>query len=173
MRHKNWRIIAIRRRVPPDNAEPSPPFSTSISGKNFMRMTINGFWHQARAFILIYACLYLGNGIAALLPMSIPGSIIGMLVLFLLLSTQLVPAQWVKPGCHLLIRYMALLFVPIGVGVMQYAELLRTQFEPVVISCTVSTLIVLVTVSGCSHLVHGRASSCKSTKTEKGADHVA
>lgn len=112
-------------------------------------MTINSFWHQARAFFLIYACLYLGSGIAALLPISIPGSIIGMLILFLLLSTQLIPAQWVKPGCHLLIRYMALLFVPIGVGVMQYTELLRTQFAPVVISCTVSTLIVLVTVSGC------------------------
>ena len=29
------------------------------------------------------------------------------------------PVSWVKPGCHLLIRYMALLFVPISVGVME------------------------------------------------------
>lgn len=138
-----------------------------------MRISINGFWHQARAFILIYACLYLGSGIAVLLPISIPGSIIGMLILFLLLATQWVPVPWAKPGCHILIRYMALLFVPIGVGVMQYADLLRTQFGPVVISCTVSTLIVLVTVSGCSHLVHGRTSSRQPTQPKKGADHVA
>lgn len=37
---------------------------------------------------------------------------------------------------------MALLFVPIGVGIMQYFDLLRAQFGPVVVSCTISTLVV-------------------------------
>lgn len=39
-----------------------------------------------------------------------------------------------QSGCYVLIRYMALLFVPIGVGVMQYFDLLRAQFGPVVVS---------------------------------------
>jgi putative effector of murein hydrolase LrgA (UPF0299 family) len=43
-----------------------------------------------------------------------------MLILFVLLALQIMPPQWVNPGCNILIRYMALLFVPIGVGVMQY-----------------------------------------------------
>ncbi|WP_163434391.1 MULTISPECIES: CidA/LrgA family protein, partial [Enterobacteriaceae] len=55
----------------------------------------------------------------------------------------------------ILIRYMALLFVPIGVGVMQYWDLLRAQLGPVVISCAISTLVVFVVVSWSSHLVHG------------------
>lgn len=42
---------------------------------------------------------------------------------------------------------MALLFVPIGVGVMRYFSLLSAQFGPVVVSCTISTLVVLVVVS--------------------------
>ncbi|NUU67435.1 CidA/LrgA family protein [Enterobacteriaceae bacterium BIT-l23] len=120
-----------------------------------MHKTLKIIWHYLRAFLLIYACLYAGIAIAALLPITIPGSIIGMLILFLLLSLQILPAQWVKPGCHLLIRYMALLFVPIGVGVMQYFDLLRAQFGPVVVSCVVSTLVVLVVVSWSSHLIHG------------------
>lgn len=70
------------------------------------------------------------------------GSIIGMLILFVLLALQILPAKWVNPGCYVLIRYMALLFVPIGVGVMQYFDLLRAQFGPVVVSCAVSTLVV-------------------------------
>lgn len=45
-----------------------------------------------------------------------------MLILFVLLALQILPAKWVNPGCYVLIRYMALLFVPIGVGVMQYFE---------------------------------------------------
>lgn len=49
---------------------------------------------------------------------------------------------------------MALLFVPIGVGVMQYWDLLRAQLGPVVISCAISTLVVFVVVSW-ALTVHG------------------
>ncbi|MFA1647666.1 MAG: CidA/LrgA family protein, partial [Enterobacteriaceae bacterium] len=85
----------------------------------------------------------------------IPGSIIGMLILFVLLALQIIPAKWVKPGCSVLIRYMALLFVPIGVGVMQYYDLLKAQYGPIVVSCFISTLVVFLVVSWSSHLVHG------------------
>jgi len=108
-----------------------------------------------RAFILIYLCLFAGNAVSSLLPITIPGSIIGMLILFCLLSMQILPFRWVKPGCNLLIRYMALLFVPIGVGVMNYYDQLRTQFGPLVVSCLVSTIIVLLVVAYCSHYIHG------------------
>ncbi|ELV7527001.1 CidA/LrgA family protein [Edwardsiella ictaluri] len=111
-------------------------------------------WQYARAFVLIYLCLFAGNALATLLPIKIPGSIIGMLILFALLASQIMPATWVKPGCSLFIRYMALLFVPIGVGVMQYYDVLCRQFGPIVVSCVVSTLIIMVVVAYCSHLVH-------------------
>ncbi|MCC3746721.1 CidA/LrgA family protein [Rouxiella badensis] len=119
-----------------------------------MRSTLSLPFQYSRAFILIYACLYAGNGVSALLPLAIPGSILGMLILFTLLSTQILPYKWVKPGCSVLIRYMALLFVPIGVGVMNYYDQLRTQFGPLVVSCAVSTLIVLLVVAYSSHFVH-------------------
>ena len=120
-----------------------------------MSKTLNIIWQYLRAFVLIYACLYAGIFIASLLPVTIPGSIIGMLILFVLLALQILPAKWVNPGCYVLIRYMALLFVPIGVGVMQYFDLLRAQFGPVVVSCAVSTLVVFLVVSWSSQLVHG------------------
>ena len=120
-----------------------------------MLKSLNIIWQYLRAFVLIYACLYAGIFVSSLLPITIPGSIIGMLILFVLLALQVLPAKWVNPGCYVLIRYMALLFVPIGVGVMQYFTLLKAQFGPVVISCTISTLVVLVVVSWSSHLVHG------------------
>lgn len=120
-----------------------------------MRNTLAIIWQYLRSFILIYICLYAGIAIASLLPITIPGSIIGMLILFVLLSLQILPAKWVKPSCHLLIRYMALLFVPIGVGVMQYVDVIKQQFGPVVVSCFISTLVVFVVVSLSSQLVHG------------------
>jgi holin-like protein len=95
-----------------------------------MSKSLNIIWQYLRAFVLIYACLYAGIFLASLLPITIPGSIIGMLILFVLLALQILPAKWVNPGCFVLIRYMALLFVPIGVGVMQYFDLLKAQFGP-------------------------------------------
>ncbi len=132
-----------------------------------MRNSFTIIWHYLRAFVLIYLCLYAGIFVASLLPIVIPGSIIGMLILFVLLSLQILPAKWVKPSCHLLIRYMALLFVPIGVGVMQYYDVLKAQFGPVVVSCLISTLVVLVIVSWSSHLVHGERKVIGEGEAEK------
>lgn len=132
-----------------------------------MRNSFTIIWQYLRAFVLIYLCLYAGIFVASLLPIVIPGSIIGMLILFVLLSLQILPAKWVKPSSHLLIRYMALLFVPIGVGVMQYYDVLKAQFGPVVISCLISTLVVLVIVSWSSHLVHGERKVIGEGEAEK------
>ena len=120
-----------------------------------MSKSLNIIWQYLRAFVLIYACLYAGIWLSSLLPITIPGSIIGMLIMFVLLALQILPAKWVNPGCFLLIRSMALLFVPIGVGVMQYYDLLRAQFGPIIVSCAVSTVIVFLVVSWSTHLVHG------------------
>ncbi|QHM71689.1 CidA/LrgA family protein [Mixta intestinalis] len=121
-----------------------------------MSNVLSACWCYLRAFIIIYLCLYAGIAVSSLLPIAIPGSILGMLILFILLCTRIVPLNWVKPGCHLLIRYMALLFVPISVGVMNYTDILTAQFGPIVISCVISTLLVLVIVGYSSHRLHGR-----------------
>jgi len=137
-----------------------------VSSEAFtMSKSLTIVWQYLRAFALIYACLYAGIAISALLPITIPGSIIGMLIMFFLLALQILPAKWVNPGCYVLIRYMALLFVPIGVGVMQYYDVLRAQFGPVVVSCAISTLVVFLVVSWSSHLVHGE----RKVTGEKGA----
>ncbi|MEI7065419.1 CidA/LrgA family protein [Dickeya chrysanthemi] len=119
-----------------------------------MRNTITLCWHYLRAFAVIYLCLFIGNAISARLPITIPGSILGMLVLFALLASQILPSHWVKPGCRLLIRYMALLFVPIGVGVMNYYGVLREQFAPIVVSCLVSTFVVMIVVGYTTQMMH-------------------
>ncbi|PLN74329.1 hypothetical protein CWN73_18665, partial [Klebsiella quasipneumoniae] len=68
-----------------------------------MSKSLTIIWHYLRAFVLIYACLYAGIFIAGLLPITIPGSIIGMLILFVLLALQIMPPQWVNPGCNCLL----------------------------------------------------------------------
>lgn len=107
-----------------------------------------------RALIILYLCLWAGDGIATLLPFALPGSIIGMLILFALLTSQLVNIEWVKPGGHLLMRNMLLLFIPISVGIMVWWQVLLAQFGPLMVSCFVSTFLVLLTVGYCSEKIH-------------------
>ncbi|MCC8464709.1 MULTISPECIES: CidA/LrgA family protein [Photorhabdus] len=120
---------------------------------SFREVLIVG-WQYLRAFVLIYLCLLTGNAISSLLPIIIPGSIIGMLILFVLLAFQLIPAHWAKPGCSLLLKNMTLLFLPIGVGVMNYYDQLSQQIIPIVFSCLISTAIVMIIVAYSSHYVH-------------------
>ncbi|PKH24325.1 murein hydrolase regulator LrgA [Enterobacterales bacterium CwR94] len=109
-----------------------------------MRPLLIPLWHYLRAFSIIWAALLAGNGVASLLPIKLPGSILGMLILFLLLCLQWIPVHWVKPGCVLFIRYMVLLFVPVSIGIMSYMDTLMAQFGPIVVSCILSTTLVFV-----------------------------
>lgn len=93
---------------------------------------------------LIFLCLLAGINIQHLLETSIPGSIIGMLILFSLLASGLVPSDWVKPGATMFIRYMVLLFVPISVGLMEHFDMLLANALPILASAIGGTLVVLV-----------------------------
>ncbi|MDE1253897.1 CidA/LrgA family protein [Vibrio aestuarianus] len=95
---------------------------------------------------LILLCLLAGINLQTWLGISIPGSIIGMLILFSLMASGLVPAEWVKPSASLFIRYMILLFVPISVGLMEHFEILINSALPILASAVGGTLIVLVSL---------------------------
>lgn len=95
---------------------------------------------------LIFLCLLAGSSIQQFVGTSIPGSIIGMLILFSLMASGLVPSEWVKPSANLFIRYMILLFVPISVGLMEHFDTLVDNALPILASAVGGTLIVIVTL---------------------------
>ncbi|OBU04236.1 CidA/LrgA family protein [Morganella psychrotolerans] len=113
-------------------------------------------WRYLRAFIILYLCLFAGNIIVVLLPFSVPGSIAGMLLLFVLLALQILPAHWVQPGCTLLMKNMTMLFLPIGIGVMNYYDTLSAQLLPILIACVVSTFVAMCAVALSSEYIHRR-----------------
>ncbi|EGU31472.1 CidA/LrgA family protein [Vibrio scophthalmi] len=104
------------------------------------------FLKYAVSMGLIFLCLLAGTNIQQLVGTSIPGSIIGMLLLFALMASGLVSSDWVKPSANLFIRYMILLFVPISVGLMEHFDTLIHNALPILASAVGGTLIVLVTL---------------------------
>ena len=71
---------------------------------------------MAKQFGIIFACLLAGELIAMIPGVSIPGSIIGMLVLTVLLERKVVKPDSIAPLCRFLIKNMAFFFVPPGVA---------------------------------------------------------
>ncbi len=99
-----------------------------------------------RDFMVIIACLLAGKALAALLPFAFPGSIIGMLLLFVLLSMQLVKLHWVEQGAGLLLRHMGVLFVPVAVGLVAWLEPLRQSFGLILLCVVLGIVLILATV---------------------------
>ena len=70
-----------------------------------------------------------------------------MLLLFGLLSAGVVRADWVEQGSGLLARNMAVMFVPLGVGLVAYLDVLRDGVVPFALSTVVSTLVTMSVVA--------------------------
>lgn len=99
-----------------------------------------------RDFAIILACTLAGLWVSELLPFPFPGSIIGMVLLFLALLGGLVKADWVEGGSSLLITWMAVMFVPLGVGLVDYLGLLGAGVVPFLLSTVVSTFVTMAVV---------------------------
>lgn len=94
--------------------------------------------------IAILYCIYLiGNWIQATLGLFVPGSVIGMVILFILLSTNLIKLSWVEDGARFIIDNLALFFVPATVGVMNYFDLFAGKGFLLVVIVLFSTLLVM------------------------------
>lgn len=76
---------------------------------------------------------------------SIPSSIIGMLLLAALLQMKAVKLDWVKGMSDFLIGNLGFFFVPPGVALMLYFDLIKAEWLPIVVATVVSTILVLIT----------------------------
>nr|WP_110945056.1 CidA/LrgA family holin-like protein [Paenibacillus phocaensis] len=106
--------------------------------------------------ILQVAILFLAsmalNKVAELLHLPIPGSILGIAVLFTLLKTGVVKLKWIERGANWLLAELLLFFIPSAVGVMQYIPLLESEGVRILIVVILSTVIVMV----CSGFIASR-----------------
>lgn len=94
--------------------------------------------------IAILYCIYLfANWIQTALGLFVPGSVIGMVILFILLSTNLIKVSWVENGARFIVDNLALFFVPATVGVMNYFDLFAGKGFLLVVIVLFSTLLVM------------------------------
>lgn len=101
------------------------------------------------------------NFIASWLHLGVPGSIIGILVLFILLETNIIRLEWIDIGAKWLLAELLLFFVPAAVGVMKYIPMLQTDGLRILLVVLISTFIVMASTG----LMASRISKRKEKRT--------
>ncbi|MBC7357658.1 MAG: CidA/LrgA family protein [Desulfacinum sp.] len=99
-----------------------------------------------KSLLILFTFLTLGDLVSFLLEIPIPGNVIGMMLLTTALSRGWVRLEDVKPAADVLVQNMAFLFVPPGVGLMLYFDLIAKEWVPIVCAYFLSTVAVLVVV---------------------------
>lgn len=77
----------------------------------------------------------------------IPGSVLGMILLFLSLFFKILKPEYVKNIATIITKNMAVFFVPAAVGLMAYGELLSHSLLAIVFAIAISTVLTIVTVA--------------------------
>ncbi|MFD2369092.1 CidA/LrgA family protein [Brevibacillus sp. GCM10020057] len=88
--------------------------------------------------LLLLVFAWVGKWLAQAWQLPVPGSLIGMGLLFLCLHRGWIRLRWVEAGAALLFSQMILFFVPAITGIMQYPWLLGIK----------GLLVLIVVVSG-------------------------
>ena len=95
-------------------------------------------------FGVILAVTFVGELLYALLPLPIPASIYGLIVMLICLGTKVVKLSQVKIAADFLIDIMPPMFIPAAVGLIVVWGDLKEILIPVVVITCLSTVIVMV-----------------------------
>ena len=105
---------------------------------------------MAKQFFVIFGCLALGEVIVWATGIKLPSSIIGMLLLTFFLKTKIVKLEWVEKLSQFLLANLGFFFVPPGVAIMLYLDVIQKELLPIAMATLLSTILVLV-VTGHMH----------------------
>ena len=99
---------------------------------------------MAAALTLLLCCQLAGETATRLLGLPLPGPVLGMLLLFSLLFARPRLLETVREPAGLLLRHLALLFVPAGVGLMRHFGRIRAELLAIGAAVVISTLLTIV-----------------------------
>lgn len=93
---------------------------------------------------IIFAVTCIGEILKYVIPLPIPASIYGLVLMLVLLITRKVKLEQVQDVADFLIEIMPMMFIPAAVGLLVSWKQLQSMLVPVVVITIVSTIIVMV-----------------------------
>lgn len=97
-----------------------------------------------KQFLIIVIISFVGEVCNKWIPLPIPASIYGLVILFVALMTGAIKLEQVKETGKFLIEIMPLMFIPAAVGLLDSWKVLKPIWIPVVVITLVTTVLVMV-----------------------------
>lgn len=91
--------------------------------------------------IIIAVCL-LGDLIVSLLPFNFSASVLSMIILLILLLVKALKFDNIKSSANFLTSNMAVLFIPYGVKILQYLDIIKENLLLFILIVLITTPIV-------------------------------
>ncbi len=96
-----------------------------------------------REFGIILLISFAGELLNQLLPLPVPASIYGLVIMFVCLCTGVVKLRQVETTAKFLIEIMPIMFIPAGVGLIDAWGVLQPVLLPVSVITVVTTVVVM------------------------------
>ena len=97
-----------------------------------------------RQFAIILFISLLGELLRILIPLPIPASVYGLVLMLVALTTGILKVHQVKEAADFLIEIMPVMFIPAGVGLLTAWGALKPVWFPIAVITVVTTVIVMV-----------------------------
>jgi len=108
---------------------------------------------------LLFIYELIGEASVLVLPIPVPGPVLGMLLLFLTLLIKGKATPSLENAGTALLSHLSLLFVPAGVGIMVHFDRIRAEWLPIILVLVLSTVLTLiataVTMQISAHILTG------------------
>lgn len=96
-----------------------------------------------RQFLIILLISFLGEVLKIVLPLPIPASIYGLILMFAALELRIIKLDSVRETGKFLIEIMPMMFIPAGVGLLEAWGKLSPVILPVIVTVAISTVVVM------------------------------
>ena len=99
-----------------------------------------------REVLIIFGIYFLGELLSKGLSLPLPGSLVGMLLLFVLLQTHILRLDQISTVSDFLLGHLPFFFIPAGVALMASFSAMEGLWVWLFLICLITTIVTM----GCS-----------------------
>lgn len=104
-----------------------------------------------RQFMIILLLSFLGEVLKMFIPLPIPASVYGLVLMLVCLMTGVLKTSQVKDAAFFLIEIMPVMFIPAAAGLIDSWKVLQPLLLPILVITVVITVFVMVITGKVAH----------------------
>ena len=106
-----------------------------------------------RQFMIILLLSFLGEVLKMFIPLPIPASVYGLVLMLLCLVTGILKTSQVKEATFFLIEIMPVMFIPAAAGLIDSWKVLQPLLLPILVITVVITIFVMVVTGKVAQMI--------------------